>query len=174
MTKLTTERLMLRPYRIEDAADMHEKFGEDEEMYRYSGWNPYASVQEAENFIRRELSESGSRVYPWVIERDGVIVGNTAAYEYDEEKNSIEVGLSIEKPSWGKGYASEALKAVLAYLTETEGIGSITAWCAADNIGSKRAMEKAGMVPESIEKDGLKIGDAVFDKLNYVYRSKGA
>ena len=71
---------------------------------------------------------------------------------------------------WGRGYATEALKEVLWYLTENEGISCVTAWCAAENVGSKRVLEKAGMRSVGIEQDGLVIGEKAFDKLLYEYR----
>jgi len=39
------------------------------------------------------------------------MIGNIGAYDYDSKKNQIEVGFSIERASWGKGYAAEALEA---------------------------------------------------------------
>ena len=47
----------------------------------------------------------------------------------------------------------------------------MTAWCASENIGSKRVLEKAGMKPVRTEKDGLAVEDRVYDKLIYEYRS---
>lgn len=46
----------------------------------------------------------------------------------------------------------------------------MTAWCAAENIGSHRVLEKAGMKLLSTEKNGLEVGDRVYDKLIYEYR----
>jgi len=82
--------------------------------------------------------------------------------------------MSIERASWGKGFATEALAAVLHYLAGEEKIATIAAWCASDNIGSRRAMEKAGMVKARAEKDALTVGDATFDKLWYEFRGAGA
>ena len=70
---------------------------------------------------------------------------------------------------WGRGYATEALKAVMSYLTENEGISCVTAWCAAENIGSRRAVEKAGMKLVRTEEGGLMVGDCVYDKLVFEY-----
>ena len=70
----------------------------------------------------------------------------------------------------GRGLAAEALKKVLEYLTETEGIPCVTAWCAAENIGSQRTLEKAGMKLVRSEKDGLAVEGRVYDKLTYEYR----
>ena len=85
------------------------------------------------------------------------------------EKKQIEVGFSIERASWGKGYAAEALRAVLEYLTVQEGLARVTAWCASDNIASKRTLEKAGMRLSGIDAGGLEVDGQRYDKLDYTY-----
>jgi len=52
--------------------------------------------------------------YGWAIEYDSKPIGNIGAYDYEGAKNQIEVGFSIERGSWGQGFATEALTAVLA------------------------------------------------------------
>ena len=167
---LRTERLTLRPFRLEDALTAHKLFGTDEDMYRYSGWNPYASVEDAERFIRMTLENADPHSRCFAIEYAGEIVGNIGAYNYEEANNRIEVGCSIAKDSWNKGFATEALKAVLQFLTESERVSTVVAWCAEDNISSRRALEKGGMVLESVEENGLKVGNKTYNKLNYAYR----
>lgn len=63
---------------------------------------------------------------------------------------------------------------MLHYLAGEEKIATIAAWCASDNIGSRRAMEKAGMVKVRVEKGALAVGDATFDRLWYEHRGEGA
>ena len=55
---------------------------------------------------------------------------------------------------------------------ENEGISCVTAWCAAENIGSRRALEKAGMRFVRSEKDGLVVGDNAYEKLYYEYKKE--
>lgn len=69
----------------------------------------------------------------------------------------------------GRGLATEALKKVLDYLTENERIACVTAWCAAENTGSRKVLEKAGMKFFSTEQNGLTVGDKAYDKLMYEY-----
>jgi ribosomal-protein-alanine N-acetyltransferase len=38
------------------------------------------------------------------------MIGTIGAYDFDPEKNQIEVGFSIERASWGYGYAAEAVQ----------------------------------------------------------------
>ena len=58
----------------------------------------------------------------------------------------------------------------MKYLTENEGISCVTAWCAGDNTASCKVLEKSGMHFIGVEKDGLKVGDKVYDKRFYEYR----
>ena len=168
--ELKTARLLLRRHVMEDALPLHEDFGRDEDMFAYSGWNPYATPEMAEQTVARFLaSYDDPHTYAWAIEHEGRLVGTIGAYDYDAEAGTIEVGMSIAKPFWGQGFATEALPSVLRYLAECEGIARVTAWCAADNVGSRRALEKAGMVLESTSEGGLKVGDATYDRLDFVY-----
>ncbi len=171
-TTLTTPRLTLRRYIPADAPILYKDFGLDPEMSRYSGWNPYATPEMAEETVKDIIgSYAEGRSYSWAIEHEGKLIGTVGAYDYDPEANSAELGISIDRTCWGQGFAGEVLTAVVRYLTENEGIGRVAAWCASDNIGSARAMEKAGMQRIRIEKGGLEVGDAVFDKLIYEYRT---
>ena len=166
--EIRTERLVMRRYQREDALILYKKFGCDPEMYTYSGWNPYASKEAAEEAVRQFIdSYDDNHFYGWAIEYDGRLTGTIGAYDYDPETDSIEIGCSIERKSWGKGFAGEAVRAVIRYLTEQEGIRCVKAWCAADNVGSKKIMERAGMNHVSTEKDALEIEGQKYDKLNY-------
>ena len=138
-------------------------------MQVYSGWNPYATLEMAQETVRGFIDGyKDEHVYSWIMDIDDVIVGTIGAYDYKDDQ--IEVGFSVVKGWQGRGLATEALKKVLEYLTENEGIPCVTAWCAAENIGSQKVLEKAGMKLVRTEKDGLEVGDSVYDKLTYAYR----
>jgi len=170
--ELKCERLVLRRHVMEDAEPLHRNFGLDEAMFEYSGWNPYATPEMAEKTVAEFIaSYDDPRTYAWGIEHDGRLVGTIGAYDYDAGRNTVEVGMSIEKASWAKGFATEALSAVRHYLAQEEGVAVVTAWCASDNVGSRRALEKAGMIETSVEKDALEIDGATFDKVSYEYRA---
>ena len=168
---LWTERMILRRYRPEDADALYRYLGTDPTMYQYSGWNPYETLEMAQETVRGFIdSYSDEHVYSWIMDIDDVIVGTIGAYDYKDDH--IEVGFSVVRGWQGRGLATAALKKVLEYLTENEGIPCVTAWCAAENVGSQRVLEKAGMKLVSKEKAGLEIGDRVYDKLIYEYRGQ--
>ena len=167
--ELWTERLILRRYRPEDAEPLHQYLGTDPAMSQYSGWNPYATLETAQETVHRFIAGYVDKhIYSWVIDCDDVVVGTIGAYDYRDDR--IEVGFSIVKAWHGRGLATEALQKVLEYLTENEGIPCVTAWCASENIGSRRVLEKAGMRLVRIEKGGLSVGNRLYDKLTYEYR----
>ena len=125
----------------------------------------------AEGTVREFIeSYNDPHFYGWIIESEGVPAGTIGAYDYEDD--SIEVGFCVDGDFRGHGFAGEALKTVIRYLTENEGIGNVTAWCASDNIASARTLEKAGMKSVGTTPGGLKVGDAVYDRTDYVYEAE--
>ena len=169
--ELWTERLVLRKYRPEDAEQLYEYLGTDPEMYKYSGWNPYATMEMTRETVQRFIdSYDDDHTYSWVMDANGddVVAGTIGAYDYEDDR--IETGFSVVRGWQGRGLATEALKKVLEYLTENEGIKCVTAWCASENEGSRKVLEKAGMQLVGTEKGGLTVGDAVYDKMIFEYK----
>ena len=169
--ELWTEHLILRGYRMDDAEQLHACLGTDPEMSRFSGWNPYATPEMAQEAVQRFItSYNDEHSYSWVMDAygDDVVAGTIGAYDYDNCK--IEVGFSVGRAWQGRGFATEALKKVLTYLTENEGIACVTAWCAAENTGSRKVMEKSGMKLVNTEKDGLIVDDRIYDKIIYEFQ----
>ncbi len=169
--QLWTERMTLRRFRPGDADDLYRYLGTEPAMYEYSGWNPYATLEMARDTVQGFIdSYDDLHVYSWVMDIDDVIVGTIGAYDYEDDR--IEVGFSVVKGWQGRGLATAALKKVLEYLTENEGIPCVTAWCASENTGSRKVLEKAGMQFNCTEKNALSVGDKVYDKLIYEYRGQ--
>ena len=167
--ELRTGRMALRRYRPEDADELYKYFGSDPAMWQYTGWNPYETPEMARETVRSFIDRyQDEHFYGWVLDVDGVVWGTFGAYDYHD--GTIEVGFSIARVCWGRGCATEALKRVLSYLTDNEGIPCVTAWCAAENIASRRVLEKAGMHLVRTECGGLSVGNRTYDKLIYEYR----
>ena len=154
---LNEDKLHLRPYTMSDADTIYENLGCDPEMIRYTGWNPYFSPEATRKFVADVIQkyDSGEKEYSWLITYKGEPVGTIGAYDYDAEQNCIEIGYSIFREYWGKGFASRALKLVKDYLVQEEGIHTLKAWSVDANIASKRVLEKAGFkYPLSKNRDG--------------------
>lgn len=169
---LKTKRLVLRRYTTKDVETLYHDYGCNKNMRTYTGWNPYPSLEATKELVENTIkSYENPRTYSWAIEREGKMIGTIAGYDYHEQENTIELGISIAQPYCHQGYASEAVQAVIDYLSLNEKIKTIKAWCARENLGSKKAMEKCGMILESVDRNALKVEDHTYDLLNYVYRS---
>lgn len=168
--ELKTNRLLLRRYQSEDAAVLFRMIGSDPKMFEYPGWNPYQTcamaLETVESFIK---SYGDPHFYGWGIINKGKLIGTIGAYDYDADKSWIEIGMSIARASWGQGFATEAVTVMLRYLTEHENIKTVSAWCASDNIGSRKTMEKAGMKMVCSDKGALEINGHTYDKLVFEY-----
>lgn len=168
--ELWTERMILRRYRPEDADALYQYLGTDPTTYAYSGWNPYATLEMARENVRELIDGyDNEHVYSWIMDIDDVIVGTIGAYDYEDDR--IEVGFSVVKGWRELGLATEALKKVLEYLTGNEGIPRVKAWCGAENVGSRKVLEGAGMRFLCADKNALTVDDRVYDKLIYEYGS---
>lgn len=98
--ELKTERLLLRRYKSEDALLLYDMLGSDPQMYEYSGWNPYQTRSMAMDTVESFIENyNDPYFYGWGIEHEARLIGTIGAYDYDEGKSRIEVGMSIERAS---------------------------------------------------------------------------
>ena len=140
--RLESERLLLRPLRLEDAADIQRMAGEWE-VARYTANIPHpyeAGMAEAWIKSHREDFE-----IVFAIERrqDGVLVG-CIGVEPDGATREAEFGYWIGRPYWGAGYATEALSTLVDHVFATFDIDRARAAAMPDNRASIRVQEKVG------------------------------
>lgn len=146
--EMTSERLYFRPLRVSDAPAVFESYASDPEVVRYLTWRPYDSVEGVEGFLKEaeDFWTSKSR-FPWLLLhlKTGDLIGTIEARP---DGHSFELGFLIARAHWGQGYCTEAVRRVLEDCFSDPKIQRVQALCDTENIGSARAMEKAGMVHE--------------------------
>lgn len=152
---LETERLILRPWREDDAADLYE-YAKDGRVGPAAGWQPHTSEEESLGIIRNVLSKPES--YAVCLKETGKPVGcisfetgNDAAWQLPSDE--AELGFWIGVPFWGKGLMPEAVNAMLRRgFTE---LGFSTVWCAYfdGNAQSRCVQEKCGFTFHHTNRD---------------------
>ena len=152
METLETERLILRPVRQEDRAQIF-LWASDPEVSRYTIWNVHQTELDTQIFLDycfKEYAERG--VGPWVIEQKetGQMVGNCGFASFHLPDRRGEIGYWISRPQWGKGYAAEAVLAIMGFGFEKLGLMRIEARCMLVNTASERVMQKTGMRFEGV------------------------
>ncbi len=145
---LVTERLLLRRSRSEDAETIA-AYRSDPEVYRYQGWHrtdPASVGAEIEEMASRAPGEPGGWVQLSVIEREsGRLVGDVGLCFADGEPGVIKAGYTIAPAFQGRGYATEAVRALVAYVFGTLRADVVRAHASGDNLPSIRVAEKVGM-----------------------------
>lgn len=145
---LETERLMLRPFRAEDAEDMFRNWASDPEVTRYLTWPTHESIETSKAICSLWEKESLKHdFYQWaiVLKKLGQPIGSISVVRSNETYAWAELGYCIGRSWWGRGITPEALRAVIEYLIREIGFRQVLAMHDADNPNSGAAMRKAGM-----------------------------
>jgi RimJ/RimL family protein N-acetyltransferase len=91
-------------------------------------------------------AEAGPGFTPWFVTRrdNGLVVGEMG-YSLDAPSATATLGYSIVAPSWGLGYATDGLRALLEHLHGDPRVRVMQARTMVTHRASRRVMEKAGM-----------------------------
>ncbi|MBV0911367.1 GNAT family N-acetyltransferase [Anianabacter salinae] len=148
MTRIETERLILRPFEPQDL-DAFAALNADPVVMEH--FPAVMTRDETEAFMDR-IAEKQARVgyaVGAVLDKaDGAFLGlcGLNLFEIDLPWTpETEIGWRFTRASWGKGYASEAARAWLAYGFGTLGLSRIVAFTATANHASSKVMERIGM-----------------------------
>ena len=152
---IQTERLRLRRSVPEDAETIS-AYRSNPEVHRYQGWertDPDGIRAEIEEMAARMPGEPGGWVQLSVEEREGGrLVGDVGLSPAEGEPGVIKVGYTVSPPFQRRGYATEAVEALVGYAFERLGADLVRAYASADNLPSIRVAEKVGMrLAERIE-----------------------
>ena len=82
--------------------------------------------------------------YFMIRKTDRMIVGEIGC-SIDDDGDTGKVGYTVVEPCWGRGYATEALRALLAHVLAAPGMRRVVAETMVEHMASRRVMEKAGM-----------------------------
>ena len=147
---LRGERCVLRPYRGDDASWLP-SLANDIDVSRWMTASfPYPYTQhDADAWVAMGTAEDPTQNF--VIEAGGVPVGGIGLRPQSGEGYGVaECGYWIGRPYWGRGFATEALRALVAYAFESRGLRRLEAFVFAPNQPSARTLEKCGFVREGI------------------------
>lgn len=143
-----TQRLILRPWREEDAENLF-LYAKDPDVGYSAGWPAHTSVQSSRNIIKTVLS--APETYAVCLKENNKAIGSVglkmgAATDLTDREDECELGYWIGKPFWSQGLIPEACKAILNYAFEV--LKMQTVWCGYydGNLKSRRVQEKLGFI----------------------------
>ncbi len=148
---------MLRSKSMEDAEDDY-KWRTDPELAALDAALPLVvSLREYLRYHRDDLDYPS----PWSVRLaidtlDGRHIGNCMYYDIDAERKQAELGIMIgDRAYWGKGYGSDAIKALLGHIFTETPIEHVYLHTLAHNARAQRAFGKAGFrAAADVRRDG--------------------
>ena len=155
---IITERLLLRPYTLDDAPELQRLIGErDVAKTLMSVPHPYPDGA-AEEFINRhpQRSEKGAFQFAITHREDGRLIGGIGFNDIDLESERAEIGYWIALTYWGNGYGTEAARAVVKFGFEVMELNRIHAAHFSNNPASGRIMQKIGMKHEGCRRQHVR------------------
>lgn len=150
MPRLETPRLILRRLEMHDAPDLFD-YSRDPQVAKHVLWDAQTSVSEARAYVRYMLRRyRAGEPASWGIEEKetGRVVGTIGYMWYQRDNNACEVGYSLARRRWNRGYMTEALAEVLRFSFEELGVHRVEAQHEVENAASGAVMRKCGMRKE--------------------------
>lgn len=138
-----TERLLLRPLKTADAEEVFEWAG-DERVSRYMVYTTYTDVEQVREWLT--FVERDTSTYNFGFERiaDGKLIGS-GDIGFEPSKNRWGFGYNFRYDCWGKGYATEAVKAMMDYAYRNFGARKFASSHCEPNLASGNVMKKCGL-----------------------------
>ena len=146
---ITTQRLTLRPLNESDLATTYE-YASNPANTQYMLYLPSKTIDDTKNFLQRVSSEWQKEIpsyYEFAVTLDNHHIGAVSIY-LNDSRTEAELGWIINLKYQGRGYATEAAKAVMQYSLDALKVNRIVAHCDYRNDASANVMRKIGMTLE--------------------------
>jgi RimJ/RimL family protein N-acetyltransferase len=147
--ELITERLHLRPFTAADEPAIHAIYS-DPVVMRHVGHGAHKTLDETVAALRvyRDVLERRGFSFLAVVERaSGELVGDGGLHPLGDD---VELGYTLARTAWGRGYATELGRALLAHAFEVLEVSRVIAQVEPGNAASRHVLEKLGMTEREL------------------------
>ena len=166
---LSTARLDLRPMAPADT-DAVFAMRSDPDVQRYGSHPPWTDRQTAVDYIERNMQAmaAGTHAQFAIVRReDAAVIGTCTLFGLDEQCRRAEVGYVLLPSAWGRGYANEAVTALLDWGFEHLSLNRVDADIDPRNAASARALDRLGFTREGHLRERWIVGGEVCDSWIY-------
>jgi RimJ/RimL family protein N-acetyltransferase len=147
LNQILTKRLRLVQIDAVQARDLLEGRADSERPWM-RGYPIDGTLVAAEAFLRMVdagIDPGAYGMYQLVRQADSLVVGDIGFHAPPDSTGTVTVGYGLAAPARGKGYATEALQAVIEWALAQPEVRRVEADTAHGNVPSQRVMERAGM-----------------------------
>ncbi|MBQ8508916.1 MAG: GNAT family N-acetyltransferase [Clostridia bacterium] len=150
---ITTDRLTLRRFTVEDAPAMYRNWASDDAVTRWLTWPTHPNPETTASLLEQWCGHYGEEdYYNWVIKFEGEPIGNISVVQYTQRSAWCALGYCMGSRWWNKGIMTEAVCAVRDFLFDEVGFHRIVIEHAIENPGSGRVASKAGFTLEGVQR----------------------
>ncbi len=164
---ITTNRLLLRLFQKEDAAEVA-KLCNNYNIYKHTLNLPYPyQIDDAVSWIKNHHDNfCEDKLYEFADKTNGRLYGSIALSNNQRFLHG-EIAYFIGEVFWGKGFATEAAKAILQFAFTEKHYHKVFARCFLSNAASSKVLQKIGMEKEGVLKEHVKKEDRFKDLVYY-------
>jgi RimJ/RimL family protein N-acetyltransferase len=166
---IATERLVLRRFRPADAATLS-AYRSDPDVARYQSWTapyPLAEARAMVSVLATGDPESpGWFQYAIELTAERVHIGDVGV-DLHENRRQAEIGFTLDRAYQKRGFAAEAVRALLNHLFTVRGLHKVSAEADARNLASARLLERVGFTREGLRREHTWIKGEWTDDLLY-------
>lgn len=141
---IETERLILRPITLEDA-EVCFNWNSDERVTRFMSYSTLTDISQTIDWIKSTLVDKNEWNWAFVLKEGNRVIGTGSIGPDAKMEGYWGMGYNLNYDFWNKGYATEAMKAIINFVYRELGITKICACYAVENPASGRVMEKCGL-----------------------------
>jgi ribosomal-protein-alanine N-acetyltransferase len=168
-TELHTERLLLRKMKGSDSPSLFEVWS-DSEVTKFMNIDCFTDESQVEDMIKLldELSLDNKAIRFSIIEMESnKIIGSCGYNSLDFENEKAEIGYDIARAFWGRGYASEAISALLEYAFLSLKLNRIEAKVEPENMNSVKVLQKLNFTFEGTLRQSERVNGKFIDLKMY-------
>lgn len=150
---ISTQRLLLRPFQRADLDALIPIFS-DPDVMRYWDRPAHGSAAQTQEMLDQFMRHAPDAHLEYAVELQGRLIGRVGMWR------RFEVGYIFAPQTWGQGFATEALRALIADIwARFPDAPNLTAELDPRNIGSARVLEKLGFAHLRTEEKNFLYGD---------------
>ncbi len=162
---INASRVSLRWITEKDVDALYRIFSNTEVM-RYWSTPPLADRNAAIKLLEGIHNDFRSQIFlKWGIARrtDDELIGTATLFNLNLDSQRAEVGYALDRAEWGKGYMSEALRALLTFAFEEHGLRRIEADVDPRNTASLQSVERLGFQREGYLRERWQVNGEIQD-----------
>jgi [ribosomal protein S5]-alanine N-acetyltransferase len=159
MVEIATTRLRLRPAHDADEAPMHAIMSHPAAM-RYWSTPPHEDLNRTREWLGAMIDIPDGEGEDFIVEHRGQVIGKAGLFRFPE------VGFILHPDHWGRGFAGEALRAVLDRAFAVHGLGRIVADVDPRNVASLRLLASLGFEETGRRKRTWLVGEEYCDSVD--------